>query len=85
LATKSKVYYLFWKIFEDILHKAYTLEKLLPQETKKLIEHNKILLGAIKSGDVAAVDKAVALHQEEDKFFSDLLKDLGPERRRQLK
>ena len=85
LATKSKVYYLFWKIFEDILHKAYTLEKLLPQDTKKLIELNKILLGAIKSGDVAAVDKAVALHKEEDKFFSDLLKDLGPEARKQLK
>jgi len=73
LLTKNRVFFLIWEIFHDLLLKGYTpiLDKLFPQGPSQLLEPNKKLLEAIKSGDHAAIDRVMELHAEEEKFFPD--------------
>ncbi|MBW1713492.1 MAG: FadR family transcriptional regulator [Deltaproteobacteria bacterium] len=70
LATKSRVFYLIWKILYDILLKGYTplLDELFPEGPSKLLELNKDVLKAIKSRDPKKIDRAMERHAEEEKF-----------------
>ena len=72
LSTKNKIFYLVWEMFHDILLKGYIpiLEEIFPEGPSKLFEANKVLLNAIKSKDPNAIDKAMEMHAEEEKFFS---------------
>jgi len=71
LITKNKIFYIVWGLFQDILLKGYVpiLDEIFPEGPSKLLESNKILLKAIKSKDLRAIDKAMEIHAEEEKFF----------------
>ena len=75
MATKNRVFFVLWEIFEDILLKGYTpiLDKLFPEGPVRLREPNRVLLQAIKSGDLAAIDKAMDLHADEEKSLPENL------------
>ncbi len=78
LATKNRVFFVLWELFEDILLKGYTpiLDKLFPEGPARLREPNKVLLEAIKSGDIDAIDRAMERHADEEKFLSENPKNL---------
>lgn len=71
LSTRNKIFYMVWELFHDILLKGYVpiLEEIFPEGPSKLLEANKTLLRAIKSEDPDAIDKAMEIHAEEEKFF----------------
>lgn len=71
LITRNKIFYIVWGLFQDILLKGYVpiLSEIFPEGPFKLLESNKILLKAIKSKDLRAIDKAMEIHAEEEKFF----------------
>jgi len=75
MATKNRVFFVLWEIFEDILLKGYTpiLDKLFPEGPVRLREPNRVLLQAIKSDDLAAIDKAMDLHADEEKSLPENL------------
>jgi GntR family transcriptional repressor for pyruvate dehydrogenase complex len=71
LATKNRVFYLVWDIFNDLMVKGYTpiLNKLFPEGPSKLIAVNKKVVKAVKSRDRAGIDRAMEIHAEQEKHF----------------
>ncbi len=57
-------------MFQDILHRGYMpiLEDLFPNGPQDLLEANRILLSAIRSGDPAVIDEAMQLHAKAEEF-----------------
>ena len=51
--TQNKIFCILWGMFEDILLKGYlpNLETLFPEGPTRLLESNKSLVNAIRSGD----------------------------------
>ena len=72
LSTKNMIFILIWEIFHDILLKGYIpiLEEIFPEGPSKLLEANNTLMRAIKSKDPDAINEAMEVHAEEEKFFS---------------
>ena len=73
LASGNSVFYIIWNMFQDILLKGYNplLEDLFPEGPKGLLQSNRILLSAIKSGDSDAIDQAMESHADEERLFPD--------------
>ncbi len=71
LASKSKVFYLIWVIFDDILLKGYSqmLDKIFPSGPARLFEANQMVLEAIKLKDSAAIDRAMDFHAQQEKYI----------------
>ena len=69
--TQNKIFYILWGMFEDILLKGYmpNLQSLFPEGPSRLLESNKTLLDAIKSGDPDKIKRAMEFHAEEERFF----------------
>jgi len=72
LASKNKIFYIVWGMFEDILLKGYLpiIDDLFPEGPGKLLEANRLLLKAIKSKDSEAINKAMELHANDENLFS---------------
>jgi DNA-binding FadR family transcriptional regulator len=73
LASGNSVFYIIWNMFHDILLKGYNtlLEDLFPEGPKGLLQSNRILLSAIKSGDSDAIDQAMESHADEECLYPD--------------
>ena len=69
--TQNKIFYILWGMFEDILLKGYlpNLETLFPEGPTRLLESNKSLVNAIKSGDRDRIKRAMDVHAAEERFF----------------
>ena len=69
--TQNKIFYILWGMFEDILLKGYmpNLQSLFPKGPSRLLESNKTLVNAIKSGDPDKIKSAMEFHAEEERFF----------------
>jgi DNA-binding GntR family transcriptional regulator len=72
LASKNKIFYIVWGMFEDVLLKGYLpiLDDLFPEGPSKLLEANRLLLKAIKSKDSEAINKAMEIHASDENLFS---------------
>ena len=72
LASKNKIFFIVWGMFEDVLLKGYLpiIDDLFPQGPRKLLEANRLLLKAIKSKDSEAINKAMEIHANDEKLFS---------------
>ncbi len=71
LASGNSVFYIIWNMFHDILLKGYMplLDDLFPEGPQRLLNSNRVLLTAIKSGDHAAIERAMEVHAEEERLF----------------
>ena len=80
LSTKNQIFYIIWNLFQDILKKAYmpVLEEYFPEGPGKLLESNRVLLGAIKSKDPKAIDDALHFHAQQEKDLVDAARKKGP-------
>ena len=72
MASKNKIFNAIWGIFQDLLLNGYKpiLEEVFPDGPSNLLENNKLLLKAIKSKDLMAIDDAMEYHAAEEKFFA---------------
>jgi len=72
LASKNKIFYIVWGMFEDVLLKGYLpiIDDLFPEGPSKLLEANRLLLKAIKSKDSEAINKAMEIHASDENLFS---------------
>jgi len=72
LASKNKIFYIVWGMFEDVLLRGYLpiINDLFPTGPSKLLEANRLLLNAIKSKDSEAINKAMEIHAGDEKLFS---------------
>ncbi len=70
LASGNSIFYILWNMFQDILHRGYMpiLEELFPNGPQNLLQANRILLSAIRSGDPAVIDEAMQLHAKAEQF-----------------
>jgi DNA-binding FadR family transcriptional regulator len=82
LASKNKIFYIVWGMFEDVLLKGYLpiIDDLFPEGPSKLLEANRLLLKAIKSKDSEAINKAMEIHASDENLFSS-----DPHQKRQMK
>ena len=71
LASGNSIFYIIWNMFQDILLKAYMpiVEDLFPEGPQGLLNSNRVLLTAIKSGDPSAIERAMEIHAEEERLF----------------
>lgn len=71
LASGNSVFYIIWNMFHDVLLKGYMpqVDDLFPKGPEGLLKSNRILLSAIKSGDLAKIDQAMQIHAEEERLF----------------
>lgn len=71
LATGNSVFYIIWNMFHDILLKGYMpiLEDLFPEGPERLLNSNRVLFTAIKSGDPSKIEQAMCIHAEEERWF----------------
>lgn len=71
--SKNKIYFMIWKLFYDICIKGYPiLTGMYPDQTKKLLEVNRIMLSAIRSKDPDKIDKAMKLHAQEEVILKEI-------------
>ena len=72
LASKNKIFYIVWGMFEDVLLRGYLpiINDLFPTGPSKLLEANRLLLKAIKSKDSEAINKAMEIHAGDERLFS---------------
>lgn len=71
-ASKNRIFYIIWGMFEDILMKGYLpiIDELLPKGINKLLEANRLLLKAVKSKDPEEINRAMEIHARDENFFS---------------
>jgi GntR family transcriptional regulator, transcriptional repressor for pyruvate dehydrogenase complex len=71
-ASKNRIFYIIWGMFEDVLLKGYLpiINDLFPTGPHKLLEANRLLLNAIKSKDSEGINRAMEIHARDENFFS---------------
>lgn len=72
MATKNSIFFIIWNMFEEVMLRWYTpvLGTMFPEGPKRLLEPNRIVLKAVKSGDHEAIDRAMEIHAAEEQAFS---------------
>jgi GntR family transcriptional regulator, transcriptional repressor for pyruvate dehydrogenase complex len=64
--SRNKFLYMMWKLFYDINLSSPILKQMYPDQIPRLLEVNKLMLGAIQSKDPEKIDKAMIRHAEEE-------------------
>jgi GntR family transcriptional regulator, transcriptional repressor for pyruvate dehydrogenase complex len=70
-ATRNKVFYMIWEMIHEVLLRGYIplLKEMFPDGPEQLLKANKNLFEAIQSRDSQAIDRAVAIHAEDENVF----------------
>ncbi len=72
LSTGNRIFCLVWDLVNDLLLRGYLphLEEIFPAGPARLLEGNRVLLEAIKSGEPERIARAVRLHTEAEDVFT---------------
>jgi GntR family transcriptional repressor for pyruvate dehydrogenase complex len=71
VCSRNRIFFMVWELFHDILLKGYIprLKEIFPDGPRNLLRANRVLLEAIESKAPEAINRAMELHAEEERFF----------------